>query len=169
MYLLLLQYLDPRYRYILRPSTSSSSGEYLVSVGPPSRSRSDYQQFMVRASSTENTNSSPNQQNTQQQQQQQTNPNSHQHYHPHHHQSHEQVAGTITAATTAPTTRNQHDQQKSGKHCHGHSCTPCMGHFVNKEKNGDNTSLDAYDLASPCCDPHCVPTRLILIITFTHR
>lgn len=106
-----------------------------------------------------------------------------QHHHHHHHQ---------TAATSATTEMNgkqgqppSGEQQQansanshgrtsksSGRHCHGHSCNPCLGHRKDKSAssasasttaNGggaDNVSLDAYDLASPCCDPHCVPTRL---------
>ncbi|KAG4081190.1 hypothetical protein HA402_014638 [Bradysia odoriphaga] len=134
-FMLTYQYLDPHCRYILRPS-AVNSGEYLV-IGQPSRSKSDHQQLIGSNSSSEHIHHQlPGYRHPPQYNQQQN-------------------------ATLPPAHQNKpHTEQKSSKsrHCHGHSCNPCVGQKKDKT-NGDNVSLDAYDLASPCCDPHCVPTR----------
>lgn len=130
-FMLTYQYLDPRCRYILKPSTSSSgSGEYLLSIGPPPRSKSEHQQFYVAATGDGIELTQP-------------------------------MAAPPATSTRRERCKRDGENEKSSKsrHCHGHSCNPCIGHKKDKHNNGDNVSLDAYDLANPCCTPQCVPTR----------
>lgn len=117
-FMLTYQYLDPMYRYVVRPSTSASSGEFIVpaETAQPQRSPNEIER---RASQPE---------------------------------------------TSADKDKENKTKHKS-RHCHGHSCNPCIGHFKKSPPlngsngNGDNVSLDAYDLASPCCNAQCVPTK----------
>ncbi|XP_059615247.1 uncharacterized protein LOC132260875 [Phlebotomus argentipes] len=127
--MLAYRYLDPHCRYILRPSASTGSGEYLISIapaGPPPQhqQRCKSQQYLRRVPSSDNT-----------------------------------TASSLPEDKTPKRTQAQEQHKsKSGRHCHGHSCNPC--HFgKSKTNNGDNVSLDAYDLASPCCEAQCVPAR----------
>lgn len=153
--------LDSNYRYVIHPS-SSTNAEYCSSGGAAASGSSfnpssssctqcgklckEQQHTMHRGSSVDNSSLGG--------------------------------GGTASAAksTTSPTKSLHNYDTKSSKsssrrHLHGHSCNPCMGHFLKGSSKGaaaggngnggdkDNTSLDAYDLASPCCDPQCVPTR----------
>ncbi|KRT79551.1 PDZ domain-containing protein [Oryctes borbonicus] len=125
--ILAYQYLDPHYRYMLQPSTSSS-GEYLLTFEQPRYKTEQQQHFIVKTPYDQ-------QQQTQQQHHQKTTLKSN------------QTNGSMGLNKT----------RKVQEHCNsytGHLCNPCM----QPNNNADNTSLEAYDLASPCCDPHCVPS-----------
>lgn len=145
-FMLTYQYLDPRYRYVLRPSTSNSSGEYLLAnIGPPPRSKSDHHQcYLGSQPHIDREDDSTSR------------------------MSSEILADVVyDERPAAPKTKADGKKaSKSGRHFHGfgHACTPCIWHKSDKSaaagtNNGDNVSLDAYDLASPCCNPNCVPTR----------
>lgn len=136
-FMLTYQYLDPRYRYILRPSTSNSSGEYLLSIGPPTRSKSEHQDFYgSRQGSVETMQSTLNSSS----------------------QVDYEMASNLSNANVQ-TQKQETTKHSKSRHFQGHSCNPCLGHRKDKQNNGDNESLEAYDLANPCCNPQCVPTR----------
>lgn len=156
-YMLAYQYMDNSgYRYVLKPSTSNNSGEYVLGEEKIHRSPSDQQFVLKRSESNETASRStkppaPPPRTCEKHKPPAPPPSKQQH--------------TKTEDTSAKST------QKSGKHCQGHSCNPCLGNFrwksadkcnsanVASNINADNVSLDAYDLASPCCDTHCVPSR----------
>lgn len=114
--LLAYQYLDPHYRtYVLQPSTSTNSGEYLLPFESP-RFKTAQHHFIVKTPC--DTQKQPR-----------------------------------NAETNTSTSKSKSHHDGGSRSYSVHLCPSCM-----QTSNLDNASLDAYDLASPCCDPHCVPT-----------
>lgn len=136
-------------------STPHSSGEFLVSNASSSLPRS-HNNFNV---SNENTSYSSLSNQQSPSQRSQTN-------HHHHHHPSADNGRDFTNIHPAATEQQAQKTSKTRRQCRSHhSCNPCMGHFITKRDKSadkdvvDNASLDAYDLASPCCDPNCVPVK----------
>ncbi|XP_053664462.1 uncharacterized protein LOC128713625 [Anopheles marshallii] len=154
--------LDSNYRYVIHPSSqaagtcdSASGPEYSPCAQPNNPTAAKLckdHQHMMRGSSLDSSSLGAGVGCKQQQQQQ---------------ASASPTKSLHNYDTKATKSSSSGTSRRSG-HLHGHSCNPCMGHFLrssssssDKNRSGekDNTSLDAYDLASPCCDPQCVPSR----------
>jgi general receptor for phosphoinositides 1-associated scaffold protein len=144
--------MDPHQKYIIKSSTPNSSGEYLVSNASSSLPRS-HNDFTISSNENNSYSSLSNQQSPLQRSQV---------THHHHHHVPDGSGGECKGVHKHSTEQQTHKSSKARRHYHGHSCNPCMGNFISKRDKiteKDNTSIDAYDLASPCCDPNCVPVK----------
>lgn len=163
-YTLTYQYVDPQCKYIVKSSNSNhSSGECIAASSKNGRSKNDYHYF--KPGSLENKT--------------QYNPTPTSVAVPHHHHRHPPVMYSAQAKIK-DAVRVDERLKAARKHCHNHLCTSCMaipkrdknvttqhtnGYQHEKENDKDNTSLDAYDLASTqCCNPECVPARSVFLI-----
>lgn len=149
--------MDPHQKYFIKSSTPNSSGEYLVSNLSSSSLPRSHNNYPIIPNENNSYSSLSNQQSPSQRSQA---------THHHHHYVPDGSNGDFSANAQQQHASEQQQQSqktsKSRRHYHGHSCNPCIGHFISKRDKSvdkDNTSLDAYDLASPCCDPNCVPVK----------
>uniref|UniRef100_A0A1I8QFE1 PDZ domain-containing protein n=1 Tax=Stomoxys calcitrans TaxID=35570 RepID=A0A1I8QFE1_STOCA len=167
-YMLSYHYFDPTYRYVMKPSISTnSSGDCFVTIGEP----------LSRAHSGDTTTAGPTSTHFQSQRRSSVSqppvppPRTCEKHKPPNKQQQQQQQTTQQLQQPTPPKSDANAAQKTTKttkHCHGRSCNPCIDfRWKSSAKtaaltaggNGDNVSLDAYDLASPCCDTQCVPTR----------
>ncbi|XP_011694845.1 PREDICTED: uncharacterized protein LOC105454142 isoform X1 [Wasmannia auropunctata] len=126
-----------------RPCLIPRSAACLVTVGPP-RSRSDHHHFLSKISSESAVTSLRHS----------------------YHQANGMM-GTPAKSKSHKQSCQQQQQQSSaageGPSLHStpqnNLCVACISSANRRREQSDSVSLDAYDLASPCCDPNCVPSR----------
>lgn len=151
------QYLDPYHKHIITSSTPNSSGEYLVSNASTTSLPRSQNNFILSSNENNSYTSLINQQS----------PLQHTHHHHHHVQQQDSslVADSSNVLHNHIATKKEENEKSSRSRRHYHvsqSCNPCMGHLISKRDKSvdkDNASLDAYDLASPCCEANCVPVK----------
>ncbi|XP_076685500.1 uncharacterized protein LOC143377722 isoform X4 [Andrena cerasifolii] len=126
-----------------RPCLIPRNAACLVAVGPP-RSRSDHHHFLSKMSSDSGMTASSR------------------------HSYHQANGMTGTPAKSKPHKSCQQQQQQSTSAAdptplhpppQNSLCVACISSANRRREQSDSGSLDAYDLASPCCDPNCVPSR----------
>lgn len=123
-----------------RPCLIPRSAACLVTVGPP-RSRSDHHHFLSKMSSESAVTTSSR----------------------HSYHQANGMAGTPAKSKSHKSCQQQSSVTGEGPPIHtapqNSLCVACISSANRRREQSDSGSLDAYDLASPCCDPNCVPSR----------